>query len=146
MTPVLRKVYAYITHGNLLLVFRQPDAPEAGIQIPGGTVETGEDCVTAVLREAAEETGLHPLRLHCFLGRRLFDLRPHGHDMIQERHFFHLLAPPVPPKTWRHFETTPHGGAARPIAFDFFWVDWPQRTPHRADNSEALLATRRWNS
>lgn len=146
MTSLLRKVYAYITHGDLLLVFRQPDAPQAGIQIPGGTVEPGEACAAAVLREAAEETGLDNLRLHCFMGRRLVDLRPFGHDLLQERHFFHLLAPPDPPTTWRHFETTPHGGAAGPIAFDFFWVDWPQRTPHRAGDPEALLATRHWNS
>lgn len=52
------KVLAYITHGNRLLVFRHPHAPEAGIQVPAGTVEEGEDPGTAVLREAAEETGL----------------------------------------------------------------------------------------
>ena len=27
---------AYVTRGSRLLVFRQPDFPEAGVQVPGG--------------------------------------------------------------------------------------------------------------
>ena len=143
MTQIVLKAYAYITQGDLLLVFRQPAAPQAGIQIPGGTVETGETPTRAVLREAAEETGLRDLRLHCKLGTSDLDMRPHGLDIIQHRHFFHLLAPPGAPGRWRHFELTPNGSADGPIAFDFYWVDWPDRTPHRAV-ANVLLATHRW--
>ena len=56
------KVYAYITRGDHLLVFRHVDFPEAGIQIPGGTLEDGEEPDEAVLREAFEETGLEELQ------------------------------------------------------------------------------------
>ncbi len=42
-TDLRHKVYAYITHGHRLLVFSHRDFPEAGIQVPGGTMEEGED-------------------------------------------------------------------------------------------------------
>jgi len=46
-----RKVYAYITHANRLLVFLHVDVPDAGVQVPGGTVEEGEAPDEAVMRE-----------------------------------------------------------------------------------------------
>jgi 8-oxo-dGTP pyrophosphatase MutT (NUDIX family) len=42
---------------ELLLLYH----PHAGIQLPAGTVETGESAMAAALREAQEETGLHNL-------------------------------------------------------------------------------------
>ena len=59
MTPILKhKVFAYLTHGHRLLVFRHADFPEAGSQVPAGTVQPDERPDEAVLREAYEETGL----------------------------------------------------------------------------------------
>lgn len=56
---VLEKVTAFITRHHAgreeLLLFHHPNA---GIQIPAGTVEMGEDPATAVLREAREESAL----------------------------------------------------------------------------------------
>jgi 8-oxo-dGTP pyrophosphatase MutT (NUDIX family) len=49
-------------HDRQLLVFRHPN-PRAGIQVPAGTVEPGESLHAAVLREAAEETGLADLAI-----------------------------------------------------------------------------------
>ena len=67
----LEKVTAFITRagptGRELLLFRHPNA---GIQLPAGTVEAGETPEQAVLREAAEETGLMNLRLVRSLGSR----------------------------------------------------------------------------
>jgi 8-oxo-dGTP pyrophosphatase MutT (NUDIX family) len=55
----LEKVTAFVTRsgpgGTELLLFEHP---HAGIQIPAGTVEEGEDPRQAVLREVCEETGL----------------------------------------------------------------------------------------
>jgi ADP-ribose pyrophosphatase YjhB (NUDIX family) len=68
MTRVIDKVFAYITHQNRLLIFRHTDFPEAGIQVPAGTVLTDEDHATAVLREAQEETGLSDLAIKSYLG------------------------------------------------------------------------------
>ena len=57
--PGIEKVVALITRrsagGTELLLFRHP---YAGVQIPAGTVEEGEEVVQAALREAAEESGL----------------------------------------------------------------------------------------
>jgi 8-oxo-dGTP pyrophosphatase MutT (NUDIX family) len=40
------------------LIFSHPDYPEAGLQVPAGTLEPGEHPEAGVLREAYEETGL----------------------------------------------------------------------------------------
>lgn len=58
MDYIRRKVLAYITNRQRLLVFSHLDIPEAGIQVPGGTLEDGESPEEGVLREAYEETGL----------------------------------------------------------------------------------------
>lgn len=65
----LDKVYAYITRADKLLVFKHMDFPESGIQIPGGTMESGGKPAMAVMREAEEETGLRGLVLKKFLGK-----------------------------------------------------------------------------
>ncbi len=60
-----RKVLAYITRqrgGEMqLLVFEHVDFPEAGVQVPKGTVESGEAIERAAQREVREETGLSSL-------------------------------------------------------------------------------------
>ena len=38
MADCKQKAFAYITHGNRLLVFRHVHHPEAGVQVPVGTV------------------------------------------------------------------------------------------------------------
>lgn len=40
---IRHRAYAYITNGSRLLLFTHPEAPEAGIQVPAGTIEPGED-------------------------------------------------------------------------------------------------------
>ena len=74
----VHKVTAFITRTGhegqpQLLLFRHP---LAGIQIPAGTVEVGEDWQTAVLREAQEETGLNQLTIHRYLGKIENELAP----------------------------------------------------------------------
>jgi 8-oxo-dGTP pyrophosphatase MutT (NUDIX family) len=59
MPELLEKVTAFVVRrgagGHELLLFEHESA---GVQIPAGTVEPGEDPGGAVLREAREETGL----------------------------------------------------------------------------------------
>ena len=63
MPALKHKAFAYITHERRLLVFSHPNHPEAGIQVPAGTVEPGETPHAAALREAAEEIGLSAERI-----------------------------------------------------------------------------------
>jgi 8-oxo-dGTP pyrophosphatase MutT (NUDIX family) len=67
----IHKVTALITcrwaKEDYLLVFQHPFA---GIQIPAGTVEAGEDIVVAARREAWEETGLTELGEGVYLGQK----------------------------------------------------------------------------
>jgi 8-oxo-dGTP diphosphatase len=133
------KVVAYITNQGRLLVFRHTQYPEAGIQVPGGTVEAGEALEEAVLREAHEETGLNGLKVLAYLGAQDHDLSPYGHDEIQQRHFFHLTLDGDAPETWLHCEMTPSDGSPAPIEFEFFWTRLPDEVPALSGEQGALL-------
>ena len=129
MTPVISKVFAYITHRNRLLVFRHLDVPEAGFQVPAGTVKANEDLMAAVLREAQEETGLPELKVKEFLGEQIRNIQDVGKDEIHHRHFYHLLCGGDPPDQWQHDETDPSDGGADSIRFEFFWAALPHQIP-----------------
>lgn len=130
MKKVKHKVFAYITHGNRLLVFRHLYAPEAGIQVPAGTVETHESSEDAVLREAFEETGLSDLTLDCYLGEQKRDMSDFGQDEMHHRCFYHLRYDGHSAATWRHKESDPYEDlAVVPIIFEFFWARLPYDVP-----------------
>jgi 8-oxo-dGTP pyrophosphatase MutT (NUDIX family) len=120
MTPRTRKVLAYVTRGNDLLVFEHRDYPEVGIQVPAGTVRAGEGLEDAVLREVFEETGLGNVRIVAYLGSFDYDMAQ-IRDEIQERHVYHLEVEGSAPTRWQHFET--HDGQGTPTAFDCYWMN-----------------------
>ncbi len=132
------KVYAYITWGKRLLVFRQPRYPEAGIQVPGGTVELGEALANAALREAREETGLQNLTVRAFLGKIDYDMTPH-HHAIQHRHFYHLDFTGNAPERWQHHERHRSDGEREPVLFELYWVDFPDGVPELIAGRGAFL-------
>ncbi|MBZ0294856.1 MAG: NUDIX domain-containing protein, partial [Anaerolineae bacterium] len=107
-----QKALCYITHGNKLLVMIHPNEPEAGIQVPGGSIEPGEEPLVGALREASEETGLEGLEVVSLLGESMHMERYH-------RYFYHLRCTNEPPATWRHYELTPSDGSPAPIALDY---------------------------
>lgn len=121
------KVFAYITHNHRLLVFSHPDFPDAGIQVPAGTLEVGEDPAAGVMREALEETGLRALRFDAFLGEYDHEFAEFGH--VHRRRFYHLICDETPPERWQHFEMHPSDGSPAPIRFEFFWVQLPDYVP-----------------
>ena len=135
-----QKVLAYIIQDDRLLVFRHTQFPEAGIQVPGGTVEQGEALDQAVLREAAEETGLESLRLVTCLGSQDYDLAEFGLDSgWMRRHFYHLALGGEAPETWLSYEWQPSDGSPAPIEFEFFWVRLPDEVPELAGDQGAML-------
>lgn len=137
--PVRRTVKAYVTHGRRLLVFRQPEHPEAGIQVPGGTVHPDESLDDAALREAFEETGLDNLRLVAFLGDARYDGRPRGKNEIDHRHYYHLRVDGDVPDRWQHWETDPSEGHYDRILFEFFWADLPDGVPPLIAGMDQML-------
>lgn len=130
----MQKVIAYITHGDELLLFEEPDFPEAGTQVPGGTLESQELPAAGVMREASEETGLQDLRLVRSLGTVPYKA-PSGAQVL--RHFFHLAAGDRKAEVWEHWESTPSTGGS-PIRFRFRWVRLPQ-VPALAAELDCML-------
>jgi 8-oxo-dGTP diphosphatase len=136
---IVQKALAYITQRDRLLVFRQRAFPEAGVQVPAGTIRSGELAERAVLREAVEETGWTDFAEPVFLGRAEFDCTPFGKSELHERWFFHLEIGGDPPETWSHGESDPAGGhPGGTIEFAFFWRPITDATELIADHGKLL--------
>jgi 8-oxo-dGTP pyrophosphatase MutT (NUDIX family) len=129
MPLVSEKVVAYVTHRRRLLIFTHRDFPEAGVQVPAGTVEPGEAPEAAVLREAREETGLSALALVRYLGEQWHDLAPYGRDEVAHRRFYHLRCRGEPPDAWLAAETHASEGGPEPIVFACAWAPLPDGVP-----------------
>jgi 8-oxo-dGTP diphosphatase len=134
-----QKAFAYITHGDRLLVFRHVHHPEAGIQAPAGTVKDGEPPEAAVMREAFEETGLTELGFDCYLGEQTWTMAAAGREEIHHRRFYHLRCAGTPPEVWRHIEGDPSDSSAASYLFELYWVDLPHGVPELIAEHDALL-------
>lgn len=134
---MIEKVFAYITRNNHLLVFVQPDSetgiinPAAGIQVPGGTINAGEQPVDAVMREVYEETGLVELRLDSYLGdiHYTYDPSVYGREVIHHRYFYHVICNQDTPTTWRTIEKDPSDDPGHIIILEFYWVSLLSEIP-----------------
>lgn len=117
-----RKVFAYITRMNKarkeLLVFEHRDFPEAGIQVPAGTVEASEILIDALLREVEEESGLTTFSTIQFLGNQEFIAT--AKKEIHQRYFYHLTFEEDSPNTFQHIVTGT--GEDEHLVFDYLWL------------------------
>jgi 8-oxo-dGTP pyrophosphatase MutT (NUDIX family) len=138
MPRIVRKAFAYVTHNDRLLIFSHPLEPEAGLQVPAGTMDDGETPEQAVLREAAEETALESLRIVRFLGEAWRDARPYGKDELHHRFFFHLACDSDPPERWQNYEMDTSDGSPPPL-FELWWVPLPDGVPELISGHGALL-------
>lgn len=121
-----RKVVIYATWQERLLVFTEPDFPEVGVQVPGGTVEDGEESEAAARREFLEETGLAPPGDFAPLGEMTYVFRSETFEagavrFQHHRTFFHVTLDDVAAETWEWTERTPDGGGP-PIRMAFSFV------------------------
>jgi 8-oxo-dGTP pyrophosphatase MutT (NUDIX family) len=84
MTRTIEKVTAFVTRttpsGYELLLFEHPNA---GTQLPAGTVNQGETPAQAATREVLEETGLRDVRISQYLGSDLVKLREDQRIVIE---------------------------------------------------------------
>jgi ADP-ribose pyrophosphatase YjhB (NUDIX family) len=135
-----RKAFAYITSGRRILLLAHPDHPEAGIQVPAGTMRPGESAERAALREATEETGLVNLELVRVLGEQEFDMRPFGRDEIHHRTFVHMRCEVTTPDAWDHWETDPDGSPGERIRFTLFWASLDAPLPDLIADHSAFIA------
>lgn len=121
-----QKVLCYIVRDGRLLVFRHLDQrwDEAGLQVPGGSIEPDETPGEAALREASEETRLPMLRLVRKVGETEYDMTPYRHE-IHHRHVFLLETDEATPERWVSGEDDPHDGT-EPKRFECYWIDLSQ--------------------
>ncbi|MTI42895.1 NUDIX domain-containing protein [Roseibium hamelinense] len=127
------KAYVYLTCKDRLLVFEEPDNPEIGLQVPGGTVDPGESFLQGARREFSEETGLKlDTAFEHFADQVLpFGLQDDNTSPITTlqrpitgkhvRKHFHAVVSEPPAEEWEHFEMTPSVGG-EPIRFRLFWL------------------------
>jgi 8-oxo-dGTP pyrophosphatase MutT (NUDIX family) len=123
-TRFRRKVVLYATLKGRLLVFTEPDHPEAGVQVPGGTVNPGETEEDGAHREFVEETGFAAPDRLTLLGSATYVYEAGGMRHEHARSFFHLPLSGAYPENWEWVEQTPDGGEG-PIrmAFSFAALD-----------------------
>ncbi len=132
------KVFAYITRGKNeateLLVFKHRDYPEAGIQVPAGTVEIGENHVAALKREIEEESGLTVFSDIRYLGHKMYWAKQK--DEIHHRYFYQLRFRGESLEHFRHIVTGT--GEDQDLVFDYSWVNLRQLPPLIAQHGQMV--------
>lgn len=118
MEPI-KKVYGYVTRmrdgKTQLLVFRH-SVPEAGIQIPKGTVKPKEVTHNAVIREIEEETGLRNLTVEELIAEDFWE----NDDGAIHNRFFYKITVSSNRDEWDYHPT---GGEDEDgLIFHYFWI------------------------
>ena len=104
-----------------MLVFWEPEFPEVPWQVPGGTIEPGEDPKCAACREFAEETGLPRPDDAELLGEETITPDSTTRRGQLHRFYFRVKLGHGLPDTWDHWERFASDGAA-PVLFRFCWM------------------------
>ena len=143
---MIEKAYGFVLRERAarleLLVFEHAGQPEAGLQVPGGTVEAGETPLEGVAREVLEESGLA-------LG---------GWEAVATLAHEHVAGSATPgPQRWHCFATTPatplpdswrfepRGSASeRGLRFEYRWIALAGGAPLAGRQEEARRAVAAW--
>lgn len=118
MHSPIAKVLVYVVSNGHLLVHRHSDFPEAGVQVPGGSINDGESAFEAALRELYEEAGLMVDSACTIAHRELFHAPWNG--AVYDRHFI-VIHCDLPLHDFHHVVTS--GDADKGLAFVYFWLD-----------------------
>lgn len=102
-----------------LLVFEHPRSPTAGVQLPAGTMEPGEEPVAAAFRELCEETGKDSFEITRFVASRQIAEVRQGREELHDRWFFQASPIQELPDGWMGGEWTSAGWEP----FRFYWID-----------------------
>lgn len=110
--PIKQKVAIYLFDKDLksVLTFTQAESPEAGRQVPAGTVEdVDESLLHTATRELAEETGvMADTRLFHF-GNSIYDMSKYKNEIHLRVWFFGIdLNESFPQSSWTFVEQRPH--------------------------------------
>ncbi|MFS0562501.1 NUDIX domain-containing protein [Terribacillus sp. 179-K 1B1 HS] len=140
---MVEKVLAYIIRNHKdtyqLLVHTHRDIPEAGIQIPGGTVDPGEVLLDALYREIFEESGLDNLPAAELIGSPSF-FHPEKQEH-QLRHFFLIHTKEQLPETWEH--QVFGNGIDNGMVFRYMWYEIQSIPPLAASQDQLLHLIRK---
>jgi ADP-ribose pyrophosphatase YjhB (NUDIX family) len=98
------------------LVFAHRDFPEAGIQVPAGTVAPGEAPEAAAWRELLEESGLGPGQVR--LARKVAEADEPENGY--RRHVYLFAAREALPDGWSHTVSSEDEDAG--MVFSYFWL------------------------
>ncbi|WP_036183407.1 NUDIX hydrolase [Ureibacillus manganicus] len=115
----IKKAYGYVTrikNGKTQVLVFQHSIPEAGIQIPKGTVNAQEDAYHAVIREIEEETGLKNFIVENLIAE---DNWKNDDGATHNRFFYKIVVSDAPDK-WDHQPTG--GGDEEGLTFHYFWI------------------------
>ena len=123
MTTVIEKACACVVQHGRVLVFRHPHAV-AGVQLPKGTIESGELPAHAVVRELYEESGLRLLAAPQLIAEMKFTgstskVFPDRPPTQQRWHVFRFDAVESLPERWSH--TATGSPKEEGLIFDYFW-------------------------
>ncbi|GGP08262.1 NUDIX hydrolase [Oceanobacillus neutriphilus] len=122
----VKKVYGYLTRLKdnkiQVLVFQHPNL-EAGMQIPKGTVETGEEIDFAIIREMQEETGLQKFKVEKLIAEYFWK----NDDGVIHNRFFYRINVTEALDEWKYQPTG--GGEESGLTFRYFWIS----SPHEAE-------------
>ncbi|PLT31420.1 NUDIX hydrolase [Peribacillus deserti] len=136
------KVLAYIIRKKNenfeLLIHCHRDFPDAGLQVPAGTVEENEVLEAALFREIEEESGLNDVKLLQKLDHYVFTNPENNED--HDRHVFVLKAADDTKTSWDHVITG--SGQDRGLVFCYSWhpvMDLPYLSGRQAESLHLLL-------
>lgn len=116
------KVIAYITKREKgkrkLLVNLHRDFPDAGLQVPSGTVEENESIEEALFREVYEETGIKSVILIGKLHEYIYFYSPRNE--YHYRHIYHMEVQNCPQQFTHIVKSADEDDG---IVLEYFWMD-----------------------